>query len=203
MRVAYLLSLLLILPGLAAADIYRWVDDDGVVHYGDRPPRNAERVEELPPLQHMQSVVIPEEEAEPASETAAAGAPQAHLEQPRPEQTFRDPRGRVPAAVKLSAPLAPDQRLVYYLDGRAVAEPTRNQQMRLEGVSRGEHRLSVAVTAGGEEVAHSQAVTFYMHSPSNLSPTGAPEGSAPGAPASGSAHGAPGAPRPGAGSGNP
>lgn len=33
-----------VLPGLAAAQVYRWVDEDGKVHYSDKPVEQAERV---------------------------------------------------------------------------------------------------------------------------------------------------------------
>jgi hypothetical protein len=190
MRIACLLSLLL-LPGLAGAEIYRWVDEDGVVHYGDRPPNHAEQVEELPELQSMQPVAIPEEDEAPSVEPAPP--PQVRIEQPRPEQTFHDPRGRVPATVALSAELASDQRLVYHLDGRPVGEPTRSRRMRFEGVVRGEHRLNVAVVAGDEEIARSETVTFFMQPPTALSPAGSQGG----APSSGGTPGAPTAPRSG------
>ncbi|MBS7661780.1 DUF4124 domain-containing protein [Pseudomonas lalucatii] len=40
---------LLLLPGLAAAEIYRWVDADGRVHFGQRPAAaGAEQVEVRP-----------------------------------------------------------------------------------------------------------------------------------------------------------
>ncbi|MEX6503606.1 DUF4124 domain-containing protein [Pseudomonas zhanjiangensis] len=40
---------LLLLPGLAAAEVYRWVDADGQVHFGQRPnAQGAERVEVKP-----------------------------------------------------------------------------------------------------------------------------------------------------------
>lgn len=190
MRTACLL-LLLILPALAGAEIYRWVDEDGDVHYGDRPPKGAERVEELPQLQGMQPVAIPEEDEPPPVEPAPP--PQVRIERPEPEQTFRDPRGRVPAAVALSAELAPGQLLVYRLDGRPVGEPTRSPRMRLESVARGEHRLSVAVVEDGEEIARSDTVTFFVQPPTALSPAGSQGG----APASGGAPGTPTAPRPG------
>lgn len=35
-----LLALLLLTPA-GQADLYKWVDDDGKVHYGDSPPENA------------------------------------------------------------------------------------------------------------------------------------------------------------------
>jgi len=40
------LCLAAVATGVAAEDVYRWVDDDGVVHYSDRPVgKNAERVD--------------------------------------------------------------------------------------------------------------------------------------------------------------
>lgn len=192
-----LLILLLILPGLAAAEIYRWVDEDGVVHYSDRPAADAEKVE-LPDLQRMDTVSAPVEAQDTEAETTT---PEVRIEAPESEQTFRDPRGLVPVAVSLSRDLAPGQRLVYYLDGEAVGEPTRNRSLQLEGVTRGEHRLSVAVTADGEEIARSTPVTFFMHQPSATSPTGGQGDGAPAAPPSGNTQGAPGAPRPGTGAG--
>lgn len=49
MRIAQMILVLLIVTfALSAADalaedeIYRWVDENGVVHFGDRPPANAE-----------------------------------------------------------------------------------------------------------------------------------------------------------------
>lgn len=44
-----LLFCLLLLPGLAAAEIYRWVDGNGQVHFGQRPVApGAEQVEVRP-----------------------------------------------------------------------------------------------------------------------------------------------------------
>lgn len=200
MRIVCLL--LLLVPVLANAEIYRWVDENGVVHYGDRPPAQAERVD-LPKLQRMDPVVTETADAEPERTAAPAPQPRVRVEQPRPEQTFRDPRGRVPATVSLSEELPPEQSLVYYLDGRPAAAPTRSPSLLLEDVSRGEHRLSVAIVAGDREIARSEPVTFFMHQPSSLSPTAGPEGGAPTAPASGSSQGAPGAPRPGTNTGSP
>ncbi|MEJ2132291.1 MAG: DUF4124 domain-containing protein [Gammaproteobacteria bacterium] len=36
-----LLPLILVLPFLLGAEVYRWVDDEGVVHYSERPERNT------------------------------------------------------------------------------------------------------------------------------------------------------------------
>lgn len=37
------LAVLILAAGAANAEVYRWVDDQGQVHYGDRPPKQAGR----------------------------------------------------------------------------------------------------------------------------------------------------------------
>lgn len=44
----HLLFCVLLLPGLAAAEIYRWTDAQGRVHFGERPPAGAEQIEVKP-----------------------------------------------------------------------------------------------------------------------------------------------------------
>lgn len=59
-----------------AADIYRWVDADGNVHFGDTPPddRSVEQVEVRPPIGDSPPV----DAAEPAAEQP--GAPDEAIE---------------------------------------------------------------------------------------------------------------------------
>ncbi|GAA3919628.1 DUF4124 domain-containing protein [Litoribacillus peritrichatus] len=42
-----LLSMTLLVPGTAHTEVFRWLDDNGKINYGDRPPLNvnAERIE--------------------------------------------------------------------------------------------------------------------------------------------------------------
>lgn len=39
-----ILFLLLLISSVASAEVYRWRDADGKLHYGDRPPADAERM---------------------------------------------------------------------------------------------------------------------------------------------------------------
>ncbi|MCQ4295817.1 DUF4124 domain-containing protein [Pseudomonas stutzeri] len=43
-----LLLTAMLLPALASAQIYRWTDGDGRVHFGQRPPAGAEQVDVRP-----------------------------------------------------------------------------------------------------------------------------------------------------------
>lgn len=54
-RILLVLAALLLGQALAAGKIYTWTDSDGVVHYGDRPPKDA----------NAEEVSIQGEKAEP------------------------------------------------------------------------------------------------------------------------------------------
>ncbi|MCW8907604.1 MAG: glutaredoxin family protein [Sedimenticola sp.] len=67
--------LLMLLPGLllalqpATAEIYRWVDENGKVHFGDAPPRSG-MVQRVEPRANSYRLVTPSP-ASPARETLA------------------------------------------------------------------------------------------------------------------------------------
>lgn len=56
---------LLTLSGAVHADLYRWVDDQGKVHYSDTPPPpNAKKSKELPGPNRTDSPTLTEEKAQ-------------------------------------------------------------------------------------------------------------------------------------------
>ena len=47
--------LLLLLPGIAAAGVYKWTDENGKVHFGDRPPETGAKeipIKQAPPAEN-------------------------------------------------------------------------------------------------------------------------------------------------------
>jgi hypothetical protein len=81
-----------LLPAVAGStEIYRWVDEDGSVHFGDRPPegRQTEKVEVLAP---MGALPLPDAEeilrrpVRPQADIRPAGAPEPEPVAPPPEQ---------------------------------------------------------------------------------------------------------------------
>ncbi|MDN5873244.1 MAG: DUF4124 domain-containing protein [Sinobacteraceae bacterium] len=152
----------------ANAQVYRWTDAKGVVHYSDKPHKRAEKPVELPQLQTVNPADLDAAlaTAKPP-DTASASAPSAAptISTPADGATIRTPGGHLPVAA--SAQLKPGQGLVYYLDGKAQnGKPTQALEMVLAGVWRGTHRLSVAVVnAQGKTLSRSAPVTVYMKQP--------------------------------------
>jgi hypothetical protein len=164
-----LLSLLL--SGLVCASgIYRWVDEQGNVHFGDLPPaKGAEPVQ----LRHYQ----PASPAPGGPATAAEGTeppgvgPYAALaiNQPADGATVRSQSGKVGVVVRLEPELLEGHYLELRLDGLALGGPQTRSLLELQDVARGAHELRVAVfDADGVELGRSQAVRFYLRRSSPL-----------------------------------
>ena len=162
---------LLFVAGPAAAEIYTWTDDQGTVHYSDKPVDKA-RPADLPALQSLDKAQVTRESSDSTTASAPAATFEAALLRPLPDETFRDARGLVAVRAAIQPALTGNQQLIYYLDGAPTpSSPTRATALQLSGVERGEHQLSVAVVAGERELARSAPVTFYAKPPSTLGPT--------------------------------
>jgi Domain of unknown function (DUF4124) len=62
---ALILTLMMVLASAAAAgEIYRWVDEDGSVHYGDYPPEGMELTAETVAIQRPGGLRRPSDEEE-------------------------------------------------------------------------------------------------------------------------------------------
>lgn len=74
-RAAFVVSTLLValLPALAGGEVYKWVDEKGRVHYGDRPPA-AQAPEALTDISVYAPEVAPQGAARPAAPAPAATA---------------------------------------------------------------------------------------------------------------------------------
>lgn len=162
MRIA--IGLLLILVGLTAqAQVYKWVDKNGVVHYTDRPPSQNAEPAKLPPLQTFKGGAAPSlKNLNPSRESAAPTGPiKVRIVTPSTNETFRnDAGGKVDVSVLVSPGLQEDQRLVYYLNGIAQGAPTREYAMTLKDLERGSHNIAVAVVEGKKEISRSDTVTI-------------------------------------------
>lgn len=163
--------LLLLFSGatMASTMVYRWVDKSGVVHYTDKPPpnKNAEPAK-LPPLQTF--------EPPPATSAVAGQTPKsAVVERPAPPPPrIVEPKNHVTLRnaqhvvdVRVNVALAPNQGLIYYVDGKAQNDkPTRKTQFILRNVYRGTHSLAVALIGNdGKPIGVSKPIVVYMKPP--------------------------------------
>jgi hypothetical protein len=160
--------LALALSGAAlAGDIYRWVDEQGAVHFGDLPPaEGAEPVQ----LRHYR----PAGPASSAAGEAAAGedgAPPSAagpyrtlgIAQPEDGATLRSDAGKVGILVRLQPDLLDGHYLELTLDGVPLGGRQTRTALELQDVTRGRHEIQVRVfDADGNPLGQSERVRFYL-----------------------------------------
>ncbi len=171
MRIAIVLLLLLApLMATAAPQVYKWVDDKGVVHYTDKPPTDNATPAKLPPLQTYKRGTAPDLKkfgagSAPGKPITSVG-PQVQVVTPSKEETFRGGERTVPVAVMVTPTMDPSFKLLYLLDGKPAGAATTDTSFALTEVDRGAHQVTVAVVdESGQELSRSQPVTFYMKPP--------------------------------------
>ncbi len=150
------------------AEAYRWVDDDGIVHYSDRPQEGAEKFE-LPtfatpsarprntiarPAQRGALEQLRQEQEQFRYEVLRISAPGA-------EETLWNIDGALNVSLAVTPALQPGHRVRVYFDGEARL--VSGATFQLQEVWRGVHNLQVEILdATGKLMIRSQPNRFYV-----------------------------------------
>jgi hypothetical protein len=155
-----------------AGTVYKWVDDNGVVHYSDQPHENAQKVELKAPQTYSPAKL-------PATQTYRSEAPAKQaapyqtcvITEPTSDQMFMN-TSTVTAGVNVQPPVRPGDTTVVTLDGQQVpGVPANGGQFTISPVDRGTHSIQVTIKdPTGASVCSSAAVTFHVHQASLLNP---------------------------------
>jgi len=149
-------------------EVYRWVDDEGQVHYSDRPSPGADRVAiDVAPPGSTPVAGAPPPERRPAAarnQSVAAAYDSLTIQAPGQDETLWNIAGQLDVAVALQPPLQAGHRVQLLLDGRPVAELEPGAtRTRLSDVYRGQHTLQGAIQdESGATLMQSAPVTFYV-----------------------------------------
>lgn len=173
MRTAIAFILASLLGSSWAVDtVYRWVDKDGVVHYGARPPSKDAQPASLPEIQTYShragSRAVPVQATDsPSASKGDSAVAEVRILAPVQDEVFRDPQGVVNVTAAVLPTLPDGAGVIFYLDGAAKnAKPLASTSMTFTGVERGEHTVTVAVVdASGKELKRALAVTFHNKPP--------------------------------------
>lgn len=174
------IALLLLLgasPLAAAAEVWRWVDQDGVVHLSDKPVPGAQRIQIKPPVSAARAsspAAEPPVSRSSASRAASRStAAYSHCEVVDPAE---DAAFDAPESVQLSAQvlpvLRPGDRVVATLNGEPVGDwPAGALVHVLQQPARGTYVVSIrVVSADGRTQCQSAARSFHVRQPSLIRP---------------------------------
>jgi hypothetical protein len=155
----------------ASATVYKWVDEDGVVHYSDQPHENAEKVQlkapqtySAPPVRSPAPSPRQAMHQEPAYQSCT-------ITEPANDQVFMN-TSTVTAGASVQPALRPGDQLVVTLDGQRIpGVPSQGGGFTISPVDRGSHELQAVVQdSKGQTVCQSPSVTFHVRQPTVLAP---------------------------------
>jgi len=160
----------------AAEGVWKWVDNQGVTHYADRPVPGAVRVD-------IKVQSAPAIEVEPAASSGGstttraatpAQPPYTSLEiwKPAAEESVVNTGGLVQVRIRLEPALRPRHTLALYLDGKRVENFASGAlEVDLQDVPRGTHSLVASVfDDAGKLVQQGQQVVFFVRQESVAQP---------------------------------
>ncbi|WP_341502331.1 DUF4124 domain-containing protein [Gallaecimonas sp. GXIMD4217] len=164
-KILLLISTLVIGFGTLAGDgkLYTWTDENGVVHYSDKPHPKAKEVVVDESSQVRMDAVDTSILDRPEQQEADLPQFEVTIVSPTQEETVRDNEGNVPVSIKVAPMFLPSYKLQVLLDG-VPQQGNGPLNFTLENVDRGEHRLQVKLLdRTGREVAVSEPRTFFLH----------------------------------------
>lgn len=159
----------LLIAGAVFAQAYKWVDEDGIVHYSDRPHPGAERVE-LPGYNTSGRSSTPSPVIRRTTRTQAEPEPEEDkpfryeslaIVAPAPEETLWNIEGVLNVSLDVQPALQPGHRVRVYFDGEA--QMMSGTSFQLQEVWRGVHNVQAEVVdETGKLMIRSLPNRFYV-----------------------------------------
>lgn len=172
-----LVSLSALAATAPATEIYRWVDENGVIHYSDQPHPDAEEVDladtrpaaTSPGSYGTAQRTLPTNGDEDGERQTAFDYERLAVVQPAPEETLWNIAGQLTVRLSLQPTLRQGDRVRVYLDGER--REVQGLQFELQEVWRGTHNLQAEiVNEAGALMIRSEPVRFYVHQTSIVNP---------------------------------
>lgn len=157
----------------AGAELYRWVDASGMVHYSDTPQEGAEKIE-LRPTNVIRSPRSSTQRTRSGGNSSASdedrevGAPEpyvrARIQSPRANETLWNLGGTLSVQVDVNPALQEGHGVVLIYDGRPVNEqPAPSSTVTIDNVYRGEHTVRASIRdEQNNSVFEGPAITFFV-----------------------------------------
>lgn len=164
------LSLLLSVGGGVYADIYKWIDSSGGVHYSDTPQPGAQRME-IPGVQTFTpptpaSNITGSDSNSQTVADAGKGYTSLSIQQPADQATIRNNQGYLLVNVDIEPALRDGDLLQIIFDGNPFGKPQTNQSFAFSSINRGAHTIAVQVLdPKGNMILTSKPVEFFMQRP--------------------------------------
>ncbi|MEM7081379.1 MAG: DUF4124 domain-containing protein [Pseudomonadota bacterium] len=156
--------------GASSAELYRWVDASGTVHYSDTPREGAEQIQLKPtniirsPRPTASSTTRNDSPPPPAGEEALLPYTAASIQSPSDGETLWNLGGELTVRVNIEPRLQPGHGVVILYNGRPVnSDPVVSSSITINNVYRGQHTVRAAIRdLDGNTLFDGQSVTFFV-----------------------------------------
>ena len=142
--------------------LYKWVDEQGNVHYSDKPHQGATRLHLPKPTTYAApAVAVPEvqNDSHPQPSQQEQGYTSFEIAVPSPDQVFWNVQS-VTVSLSVQPGLHPGDQVTITLDDKTVG-PSAATTATFNDLDRGEHTVHATLSGpGGSMIA--KPVTFYI-----------------------------------------
>ncbi len=156
----------LLATAAASADVWRWVDDEGVVHFSDTPREGAELVD-VSESSRSTGARVYRNTAPDSTDDAAATSETAFkyqslsISSPGVEETLWNIEGTLSVSLSLSPGLQTGHQVRVYFNGEATM--VNSTSFTIDEVYRGVHNIQAEVLdATGRLMIRSTSTRFYV-----------------------------------------
>lgn len=155
---------------LSAAEkkkLYKWIDENGNVHYTDEPRKGAEEItiKEVPAIK-MKPVTIPNlGQTAPGNSQSNPVVSYQNLTllEPQNDGVVRNNAGAVTLTAQIEPDLMPEHSIRFFLDGKPVDSDPRILTVTVTEVSYGSHSASfVVLDKDGKQISSSKVNSFHL-----------------------------------------
>ncbi len=162
----YLILAIVFISSLASAELYRWVDDKGNVHFSDTPTKQAEKYTP-PPLQTVPAWPASDFTSKPTTNKTKYKYKSISISSPTNDQVFNAAEKKlITVSIKIEPALntAEGHVLAFYLDGQ-LHEKGSSTHYAFQNLPRGTHTVSATVLNNkGKKLKSSEPVSFHIQS---------------------------------------
>jgi len=164
----YLFTLILLASGSLYAEIYKWTDDKGTVHFSDKAAPGSIKFD----LKESKVVSSPKVLLEDISNDnyktlkKEHGYKQISFIKPKDNETNRDTKGRLSVNIGLEPDLKKGDKIQLLVDGFIYKHVLNSKDFIVEGLTRGSHKLiAQVINEKGVVVISSKSINIYMMPP--------------------------------------
>jgi len=157
----------LLVSAAAIADVYKWTDEDGVVHYSDQPHPGAELIQISrtntfsAPTPRRSTFSNDDDAAESTESTEFTGYDSLTISNPAAEETLWNIEGVLNVSLSVTPALQPGHQVRVYFDGNP--RPVSGLSFQIEEVYRGVHNLQAEIVdETGQLMIRTQPNRFYV-----------------------------------------